>query len=147
LLIDRWIDRGKSKEEIAKDLELDYDISKKDTLAFLKTGDSKNVTENEFRKEEYDFMTAQEEPYFEIPYLKFSNINFQGRIDGFGSLVRLDRLKQTTVQVSFTRQEPLDIDSVLINDEETTEYAVKRQSTSVKNINTTILPGVESYGE
>lgn len=147
LLIDRWIDRGKSKEEIAKDLELDYDIPKKDTLAFLKTGDAKNVTENEFRKEEYDFMTTQEEPYFEIPYLKFSRINLHGKIDGFEALIRLDRLKQTTVQVSFTRQEPLDIDSVLIKDEETTEYAVKRQSTSVNSINTTILPGVESYGE
>ena len=56
-------------------------------------------------------------------------------------------MKQTTVQVSFTRQEPLDVDSILVKDEDTTEYAVKRQSTSVNNINTTIIPGVESYGE
>jgi len=147
ILIDRWLERGKPNEDIAKDLELDYDIPKKETLAFLKTGDERNVTENEFRKEEYDFMTSQEKPYFEILYLKFSNIDLKEWIDGFESLIRLDRLKQTTVQVSFTRQEPLDIDSVLIKDEETTEYAVKRQSTSANNINTTILPGVESYGE
>lgn len=147
ILIERWLDRGKSHEDIAKDLEMDYDIPKKETLAFLKTGDERNVTENEFRKEEYDFMTSQNEPYFEIPYLKFSKIELQGRIDGYESLIRLDRLKQTTVQVSFTRQEPLDIDSVLIKDDETTEYAVKRQSTSINSINTTILPGVESLGE
>jgi len=147
VVIDRLLEKNKSPEEIAEHLELGDNISKKDTLAFLKTGDAKNVTENEFRKEEYDFMTSQEEPYFGIPYLKFSRINLQGKIDGFDALIRLDRLKQTTVQVSFTRQEPLDIDSVLIKDEETTEYAVKRQSTSLNNINTTILPGVESYGE
>jgi len=147
VVIERLIEKGKSPEEIAEHLELGNDIPKKETLAFLKTGDENNVTENEFRKEEYDFMTSQDEPYFEIPYLKFSNIDLQKQIDGFESLIRLDRLKQTTVQVSFTRQEPLDIDSVLIKDEETTEYAVKRQSTSANNINTSILPGVESYGE
>jgi len=146
-LIDRWIERGKSKEEIAEDLLLDYDIPKSETLAFLKAGDSKLVTENEFRKEEYDFMLNQDEPYFEIPYLKFSKIDSSNEIDGFSNLIRLERMKQTTVQVSFTRQEPLDVDSILIKDEDTTEYAVKRQSTSVNNVNTTILPGVESYGE
>ncbi len=146
-LIDRWIERGKSKEEIAEDLLLDYDIPKSDTFAFLKVDDSELVTENEFRKEEYDFMLNQDEPYFEIPYLKFSKIDSSNEIDGISNLIRLERMKQTTVQVSFTRQEPLDIDSILIKDEDTTEYTVKRQSTSVNNINTTILPGVESYGE
>ena len=147
VLIDRWIERGKSKEEITEDLHLDYDIPKSETLTFLKAGDSELVTENEFRKEEYDFMLNQDEPYFEIPYLKFSKIDSSNEIDGFSNLIRLERMKQTTVQVSFTRQEPLDVDSILVKDEDRTEYAVKRQSTSENNINTTIIPGVESYGE
>jgi hypothetical protein len=45
---------------------------------------------------------------------------------------------------------PIDTDAILIDmeeDEFKKEFEVKRQSTSSKNINTAILPGIESFGE
>lgn len=147
VMIENLLTAGQTPDQIAEIIFMANRVRKEDTYAYLKTGETKHVTENEFRKEEYDFMISKEEPYFEIPNLKFSKIHLPSQIEGFEALIRLDRLKQTSVQVSFTRQEPLDIDSVLIKGEDTTEYTVKRQSTSINSINTTILPGVESYGE
>ncbi len=147
VMIDNLLTSGQTPQQIADFLFMANKIKKEDTLKFIKSGETNQVTENEYRKEEYDFMLGQDEPYFEIPYLKFLKIPVEDQLDGFSSLIRLERMKQTTVQVSFTRQEPLDVDSILVKDEDTTEYAVKRQPTSVNNINTTIIPGVESYGE
>lgn len=147
VMIDNLLTSGQTPQQIADFLFMANKIKKADTLKFIKSDETSHVTENEYRKEEYDFMLCKDEPYFEIPYLKFSKIPVEDQLDGFSSLIRLERMKQTTVQVSFTRQEPLDVDSILVKDEDSTKYAVKRQSTSVNNINTTIIPGVESYGE
>lgn len=147
VLIGKWIERGKSQNQIIDDLFSDYDIPKAQTDAYLKTGDSKNISENDFRQEEFNFLLSKEEEYYEIPFLKFSRVELNNQIAGFDKIIRLDRLKQTSVQVSFTRQEPLDVDSILSSEDDTQQYTVKRQSTSSNNINTTILPGVESYGE
>lgn len=147
VMIDNLLSSGQTPQQIADILFMANKIKKEDTLKFIKPDETNQVTEKEYRKEEYDFMLGHDKPYFEIPYLKFSKISVEDHLDGFSSLIRLERMKQTTVQVSFTRQEPLDDDAILIKDEDTTEYAVKRQSTSVNNVNTTILPGVESYGE
>lgn len=147
VMIDNLLTSGQTPQQIADFLFMANKIKKADTLKFIKSDETSHVTENEYRKEEYDFMLGKDEPYFEIPYLKFSKIPVEDQLDGFASLIRLERMKQTTVQVSFTRQEPLDVDSILVKDEDSTQYAVKRQSTSVNNINTTIIPGVESYGE
>jgi len=147
VMIDNLLTSGQTPQQIADILFMANKIKKEDTLKFIKSDETNQVTENEYRKEEYDFMLGQDEPYFEIPYLKFLKIPVEDQLDGFSFLIRLERMKQTTVQVSFTRQEPLDVDSILVKDEDATEYAVKRQSTSENNINTTIIPGVESYGE
>ena len=61
-------------------------------------------------------------------------------------MVKIDKLKKITVQTSFTRNEPIDIDSILQNQNEY-EYAVQRQSVSKNNFETKTLPALESYGE
>jgi len=61
-------------------------------------------------------------------------------------LVKIDKLKKTTVQTSFTRNEPIDVDSILQNQNEY-EYTVQRQSVSKNNFETKTLPALESYGE
>ena len=63
-------------------------------------------------------------------------------------MIKIDKLKKTTVQTSFTRNEPIDIDSILLKDGDNAyEYTVQRQSVSKNNFDTKTLPALESYGE
>src|SRR5690606_39901007 len=61
-------------------------------------------------------------------------------------LVKITKLKRTTVQTSFTRHEPIDIDSILQTSNDY-EYSVQRQSVAKNNFDTKTLPALESYGE
>jgi hypothetical protein len=80
--------------------------------------------------------------------IKFSVIDCSEQINGFIKLIKIDKLKKTTVQTSFTRNEPIDIDSILLKDGDNAyEYTVKRQSVSKNNFDTKTLPASESYGE
>ena len=60
--------------------------------------------------------------------------------------MKIEKLKKKTVQTSFTRKEPIDIDSIL-QDQNEYEYTVQRQSVSKNNFDTKTLPALESYGE
>src|SRR5690606_554167 len=78
--------------------------------------------------------------------IKFRVIDCGEQINRFSKLVKIDKLKRTTVQTSFTRNEPIDIDSIL-QDQNEYEYTVQRQSVSKNNFDTKTLPALESYGE
>jgi hypothetical protein len=104
----------------------------------------KYIPDNVFRQTEYEYFLEKEEP--ENRQIRFRVIDCREQINGFSKLVKIDKLKRTTVQTSFTRNEPIDIDSILQSQNEY-EYSVQRQSISKNNFNTKILPALESYGE
>lgn len=97
-----------------------------------------------YRKAEYDYFLTKEQP--ENKMIKFRQINVNGTLIGFEKLVKIDRLKKITVQTSFTRNQPIDTDSILISDSGY-EYTVKRQSVSKNSFETRLLPAIENYGE
>ncbi len=97
-----------------------------------------------YRKAEYDYFLNKQQP--ENKAIKFRQINVKDTLFGFEKLVKIDRLKKITVQTSFTRNAPIDTDSILIGDSGY-EYQIKRQSVSKNSFETCLLPAVENYGE
>jgi len=64
---------------------------------------------------------------------------------GISNLTQISRLKITTVQTAFTRQEPLDKDDFLSGDE--SDSLIKAKYTSKWVNQTEYLPAVENFGE
>ena len=146
VLISRWLERCKQPDEIIRDLKLDYDIPESETKKYL-VGTESYISEQSFREVEYDYFLSKENE--SDGSIKFVKIDVNDRIKGLDTIVRIEKLKKISVQTSFTRQMPIDADAILLSDDEfnAIEYEVKRQSTTSKNINTAILPGIESFGE
>lgn len=146
LLIDKWKERGKEKESIIEDMFLDYDLPKELSRQYLDEQTDEYVTELLYRKAEYEYFITKQQP--EDKKIRFRQIEVKNQLLGFEKLVKIDKLKKTTVQTSFTRNEPIDVDSILVGDTEYVKnYNVKRQSLSKNNFETRVLPAVESYGE
>ena len=97
-----------------------------------------------YRQSEYDYFLNKQQP--EDKSIRFRLIQVKDQLNGFEKLVKIDRLKKITVQTSFTRNDPIDTDSILIGDTGY-EYKVKRQSLSKNVYETRILPAIENYGE
>lgn len=146
VLISKWLERGKKSEDIIRDLKLDYEVPESETKKYFE-GSESYISEQSFREVEYDYFLSKENVSDDS--IKFSKIDVREEIKGFDSIVRIEKLKQISVQTSFTRQMPIDSDAILLTDDDFKEiqYEVKRQSTNLKSINTLILPGVESFGE
>ena len=129
--------------ELISDLK---NIPKEIIEQYLDTGDIKYIPDNIYRQTEYDYFLEKEQP--DNKQIKFCVIDSSEQINGFVKLIKIDKLKKTTVQTSFTRNEPIDIDSILLKDGDNAyEYTVKRQSVSKNNFDTKTLPASESYGE
>lgn len=111
-------------------------------------------TENEYRFDEYKFISSREKENIEDDLI-FEKINpsyFQNEV--IKSIYRIDKLKITSVQTSYTRQEPIDRDYFLRSDDEikNTKEQVKKKYTSEGDwsstgLNTRYLPATESFGE
>jgi hypothetical protein len=144
ILIEKWLDKGKSKEEIVKDLFDDYDVLQERTRQYLEEPTDVDIREVVYRQAEYDYFLNKQQP--EDKVIKFRQINVKDPIYGFEKLIKIDRLKKITVQTSFTRNEPIDTDSILIGDSGY-EYQIKRQSVSKNSFETHLLPAIENYGE
>jgi hypothetical protein len=144
LLIERWLDRGKSQEDIVKDLFNDYDVPREITIQYLEEPSDVDIREIVYRKAEYDYFFNKQQPADKA--IRFRQINVKNQIYGFEKLVKIDRLKKITVQTSFTRNAPIDTDSILIGDSGY-EYQIKRQSVSKNSFETHLLPAIENYGE
>lgn len=97
-----------------------------------------------YRQAEYDYFLNNQQPEDKI--IRFRQIIVEDQLYGFGKLVKIDRLRKITVQTSFTRNEPIDKDSILIVDNNY-EYQVKRQSVSNNSFDASLLPAIENYGE
>lgn len=61
----------------------------------------------------------------------------------------MDKIKITSVQTSYTRQEPISIDTALKEEDIPTDNvdAIRKKYTSNKGLSTKYLPAIESYGE
>jgi len=143
--LDNLIDSGQiPKEQIIQFYSIQKGISKELIEQYLETGEIKYIPDNVYRQTEYEYFLNKEQP--EDKQIKFRVINCEDQIFGFSKLVKIDKLKRISVQTSFTRNEPIDVDSIL-QDQNNYEYNVKRQSVSKNNFDTKTLPAIESYGE
>lgn len=144
--IDNMLDSGDiPRDLIIKTISIQHKVNKELIEQYIDTGDIKYIPDNVYRQAEYDYFLKNEQP--DNNDIRFEVINCNDQINGFSKLVRIDKLKKTTVQTSFTRNEPIDVDSILIKDGDKYEYEVTRQSVSRNNFETKMLPAIESYGE
>lgn len=133
-----------TKEQIAELISDLKNIPLELVQQYLEEGEIKYIPDNVYRQAEYDYFLEKEQP--DNKQIKFRVIDCTDQINGFSKLVKIDKLKKTTVQTSFTRNEPIDIDSIL-QDQSEYEYTVQRQSVSKNNFDSKTLPALESYGE
>ena len=109
-----------------------------------------SVVESNYRQNEYDFIVKKTERYEDdkrrliFEPVPSENVGIEGI-----KLYRIDRLKMTAVQTSFTRQEPIDRDFYLAEDAENKEkkVVIRKQYISDFGTKAHYLPAVESYGE
>ena len=106
-------------------------------------------SENEYRYDEFKYIT--EKGNYEIKDLlifeKVDSNYFQNNL--IKSIFRMDKIKFTSVQTSYTRQEPISIDTALkVEDIESDKVeAIRKKYTSNKGLITKYLPAIESFGE
>jgi hypothetical protein len=131
-------------EQIVQLISIQKKIDKQLIQQYLESGEIKYIPDNVYRQTEYEYFLEKEQP--DNKQIKFRVIDCSEQINGFSKLVKIDKLKKTTVQTSFTRNEPIDIDSIL-QDQTEYEYSVQRQSVSKNNYDSKTLPALESYGE
>ncbi len=129
---------NKTPEEISSLLSLELDKVNRvlglDTELVLET-------ENEYRQKEYDFILSGEEVNNENYISHKSDIQSLSELN-IKSIVQIKRLKMTSVQTGYTRQEPYDRD-LFLKDGST----AKVQYTSKWGTNAKFLPAIESFGE
>lgn len=106
-------------------------------------------TENQYRFDEYKFITEKTTERVEDKLI-FNKINeslFQN--DLIKSIFKMDKIKITSVQTSYTRQEPISSNSILEDEdsEKTTKESIVKKFTSVYGKTTKFLPAIESFGE
>lgn len=147
IAISNLIENKQTKEQIINIIKMIYKVPESSIVQYLNESNENFISEIAYREVEYDYFLSKEIESNDS--IKFSKINVRDKIKGFDNIVRIEKLKQISVQTSFTRQMPIDSDAILLTDDEFEEiqYEVKRQSTTSKNINTVILPGFESFGE
>ena len=150
--------RNRSVEQISEDLEDDKGIKKKPTdIQKLITNSFEQKLEDglaekleaDYRRGEYEIITSQTKRYtHEKNWLVIEPVDLQ--FAGIKQVYSLDRLKLTSVQTSFTRQEPIDRDSYFGTDEmkgRTGAIIKKKYTHGWKPESIQYLPAVESFGE
>ena len=143
--IENMLESGQfTTEQIVQLISIQKKIDKELIQQYLETGEIKYIPDNVYRQTEYEYFLEKEQP--DNKQIKFRVLDCTEQINGFSKLVKIDKLKKTTVQTSFTRNEPIDIDSIL-QDQTEYEYSVQRQSVSKNNFDSKTLPALESYGE
>lgn len=106
-------------------------------------------TENQYRFDEYKFITEKDSERFEekLIFNRIDKLFFQN--DLIKSIFKMDKIKITSVQTSYTRQEPIS-SSLILQDEDaekTTKESIVKKFTSTFGKTTKYLPAIESFGE
>ena len=154
--IKKFSDKGKDAREIVEILNISHDteIDEKIVQKLIDSNFSleefeQSKSENEYRYDEYKFITEKDNEDIEGKLI-FSKVNKDYYQDILiKSVYKMSKIKITSVQTSYTRQEPISIESYLDDSEEETKKKVPiiKKFTSWKGKNTKYLPAVESYGE
>ncbi|MBI4844500.1 MAG: DUF1998 domain-containing protein [Nitrospirae bacterium] len=140
--------RGLSPQEIA--VALKYDI--KEVLQVL--GEGTYLTETEYRKNEYQYLLTSDNYNLGEKDLVLEEIVLNHELIkmGFDKIIKIKRLKLTSVQTAFTRLSPMDRDAFSTSEDKTIKFDNKdvplKPRFTVSNPNETeFLTGVENYGE
>ncbi|WP_422082816.1 DrmB family protein [Ulvibacterium sp.] len=107
------------------------------------------VSETEYRLREYDYLLSENHENDQNLVVE-SVISDSLKSFKINKLLKLKRLKLSSVQTGYSRQEPIDKDlyaELSMDDYVRPEKGIKAKYTSTKGNGTTILPGVESFGE
>lgn len=106
-------------------------------------------TENEYRFDEYKFITEKDSERIDdkLIFNKIDSSFFQS--DLIKSIFKMDKIKISSVQTSYTRQEPIASSAILEdeNPEKTTIESIVKKFTSTYGKTTKYLPAIESFGE
>lgn len=106
-------------------------------------------TENQYRFDEFKFITEKPSGKIEdkLIFNKIDDSFFQKEL--LKSIYKMDKIKITSVQTSFTRQEPISSNYFLEDEdpEKTTKESIVKKFTSSFGKTTKYLPAIESYGE
>ncbi|MCD4696179.1 MAG: hypothetical protein K8S16_08040, partial [Bacteroidales bacterium] len=148
--IDKWLEKGKSTEFILEVFEDEY--SEESILKYI-NNNVENVfeAEEEYRLKEFNFITYSERVSYPEEDSENRNLIFNRQqltaLEKYGiaNLTQIKRLKLTTVQVAYTRQEPLSQNLFLQGDNE--DLKINAKYTSKWANQTEYLPAVESFGE
>lgn len=146
--IDEYLADGEDLEFIFRALHKKYTL---EILEKFKTSKTNHVYEPEveYRYTEYRFLTDLTHSTYTDPT---RNLIFHretvNKLQSFGidQLIGIKKLKITTAQTGYTRQEPLDKDTFLAGDEDDIPL-IEARYTSKWAKNTEYLPAIESYGE
>jgi hypothetical protein len=154
-------EKGQSANQISDSLKIFFSIDLGENIiqklidnSFVISDTEISKSELEYRFDEYKFLISKEKGNIDgkLIFEKTDASFFE--ITELKSIYRLDKIKVTSVQSSFTRQEPIDKDYFLVDDSEieNTKENIRKKYTSsgdwnITGVNTKYLPAVESFGE
>lgn len=157
-IIKSWHKKGLSPEMITQMLK-DINISIEESVVQMLISNNFNLdntvlymTENEYRYDEYKYITSHDkiELKDDLIFGKISETFYPTAF--LKSVYKMDKLRITSVQTSYTRQEPIDRDYYLRPDSDiqNTKEEIKKKYTSDGpdfGQRTKYLPAVENFGE
>ena len=125
-------------------------LSKSEIEEIVHPQEQNFIKEVDYRLKEYNYLTTNDSP--DDNDLVFEQQTSELLNDfGINKLLKINRLKLTSVQTGFSRQEPIDKDLFADNTMDdfirVSKEAVKAKYTSSKGKATKLLPGIESFGE
>ncbi|MFT6127876.1 MAG: hypothetical protein ACJAVA_002373, partial [Flavobacteriaceae bacterium] len=128
--------------------QLQLTISQIEEVMFPENQDF--IKEVDYRLREYQYLINNESS--DDKNLVFEQVNSNELINfGISKLLKVNRLKLTSVQTGYSRQDPIDKDLFANKTMEdyipVSQHAVKAKYTTSKGKNTKLLPGIESFGE
>lgn len=147
---------GDEPSRIVKDLKRNKNVSiSEDTIKrlidndFIERDVEISKSENEYRFDEFKYITSKGNDEIKdlLIFDKVDSNYFQN--DLIKSIFRMDKIKFTSVQTSYTRQEPISIDTALKEEDVENDKvdAIRKKYTSNKGLTTKYLPAIESFGE
>jgi len=141
LKIINWTDSNFDVNFIYEALFKKYEIT--EIESFLNSIDADSAQkEVDYRRKEYQFIL--EHSQFEKADFTFSHQEIKSSEKNIiTNLTKVSRLKMTSIQTGYSRQEPIDVDLFLSGEVE----RIKPKYTTSKSKNTDFLLGVENYGE
>ncbi len=149
--IDKYLDSGENVDFIFKVFAINKRYSKEVINRYIENKSPDTyVPELSYRLAEYNFLAKCNETNYEdsTRSLMFTK-NSVEILESFGvdQLIGVKKLKITTVQTGYTRQEPLTNDVFMADTEESSTPLIKGKYTSKWGKNTKFLPAIESFGE